>query len=171
MDTVEGIISRLGSMRLSKKFFTEIVDKYYSKYFLTNIIPESISERLYTFIEATQLTPDLLRIDWSEYDVMKVFINDFIMMTQKPIDLWLTLAKIIIGYDSTAIINEQFMDVSLKRSIKGYLLKRPVGDDYSLYFLFLIGTEDLKDALIIDYVEADMIDFSKAQEKARLPLR
>jgi len=91
-------------------------------------------------------------------------------MTQKPIELWLSLAKIINRYDSSAIINEQFMDISLKWSVKGYLLKRPVNDCYSQYFFILVQTEDLKDALIIEYVEADMEEFSKVQEKARLPL-
>jgi len=170
MEHITQIIDQLRSKGLFREFLSGIVSKYYSKYFLTNDSPESTKVRLSTYIEATQLAPDLLRIDWTEYDIIKIFLNDVLMMTQKPIVLWLSQARIINGYDSAAIINEQFMDVSLKRSVKGYLLKRPVGDDYSLYFFILTQTEDLKDALIIDSVEADMIDFSKAQEKAMLPL-
>jgi len=170
MEHTTQIIDRLRSKGLFREFLSGIVSKYYPQCFLTSDIPESTKERYFNFLEATQLAPDLLRIDWTEYDIIMIFLIDVIMMNQKPIDLWLSLAKIINGYDSAAIINEKFMDISLKRSVKTYLLKIMVGNDYSLYFFILINTEDLKDALIIYYVEADMIDFSKAQEKARLPL-
>ena len=170
MEHITQIIDQLRSKGLFREFLSGIVNKFYTKYFLTNDSPVSTKERLSTYIEATQLTPDLLRIDWLDYDIIKIFLNDVLMMTQKPIDLWLSLARIINGHDPSAIINEQFMDVSLKRSVKTYLIKRPVGDDYSLYFFILFSTEDLKDALIIDYVEEDMKLFSKAQEKAMLPL-
>jgi len=62
------------------------------------------------------------------------------------------------------------MEISLKRSVKTYLLKIPVGDDFSLYFFILIETEGIKDALTIDYVEADMKELSETQEQARTAL-
>ena len=98
------------------------MNKHYLKYILTDSIPEYSRERLSNFIEATQLTPDLLGIDWLE---------SVIMMTQNPIDLWSTLSRIINEHDSAAIIIEQFMDISLQRYVKTYLIKIPVGDDFS----------------------------------------